>query len=258
MIYFIGAGPGDKELLTIKGARILLQADCIIYAGSLVNTDLLEGTKKCCDIYDSSKMTLEEVMNIMLQHEKNQQIIVRLHTGDPSIYGAIREQIDWLRKLDIRYEIIPGVSSFSAAAAVMGMEYTLPGISQTVILTRMEGRTPVPPKETIGELAKIQTSMVIFLSGNRLSELSAQLLAGGYAEDTPAAIVYKVTWSDELIIKTTVGKLNDAGKENNITRTALILVGRFLGDSYERSQLYHPEFSHGFRTGCQDGGHDDP
>lgn len=252
MIYFMGAGPGDKELLTVKGAKILLQADCIIYAGSLVNTELLEGVKKSCAIYDSSKMTLEEVMDIMALHEKNQQIIVRLHTGDPSIYGAIREQIDWLRKLNIRYEIIPGVSSFSAAAAVLGAEYTLPGISQTVILTRMEGRTPVPPKETICELAKIQTSMVIFLSGNRLSELSAQLLEGGYAEDTPAAIVYKVTWSDEIVIKTTVGKLDETGKENNITRTALILVGRFLGDTYDRSRLYHPEFTHGYRTGGQD------
>ncbi|MDR1268145.1 MAG: precorrin-4 C(11)-methyltransferase [Planctomycetaceae bacterium] len=252
MIYFVGAGPGNKELLTIKGAKILSQADCIVYAGSLVNTELLEEVKKCCAIYDSSKMTLEEVMDTMLRYEKNQQIIVRLHTGDPSIYGAVREQIDWLKKHDIRYEIIPGVSSFSAAAAVLGAEYTLPGISQTVILTRMEGRTPVPPKESICELAKIQTSMVIFLSGNQLSELSAQLLEGGYTADTPAAIVYKVTWSDEIVIKTTVGKLDEAGKENNITRTALILVGRFLGDTYERSQLYHPEFSHGYRTGGQD------
>jgi precorrin-4/cobalt-precorrin-4 C11-methyltransferase len=251
MIYFVGAGPGDKELLTIKGAKILAQADCIIYAGSLVNTELLEEAKKSCNIYDSSKMTLEEVMDIMLRYENDQQIIVRLHTGDPSIYGAIREQIDWLKKLNIRYEIIPGVSSFSAAAAVLDAEYTLPGISQTVILTRIEGRTPVPPKESIRELAKIQTSMVIFLSGNRLSELSAQLLEGGYSEETPAAIVYKVTWSDEIVIKTTVGKLDEAGKENNITRTALILVGRFLGDTYERSQLYHPEFSHGYRTGGQ-------
>jgi precorrin-4/cobalt-precorrin-4 C11-methyltransferase len=252
MIYFVGAGPGDKELLTIKGAKILSQADCIIYAGSLVNSELLEDVKKSCAIYDSSKMTLEDVMDTILLYEKNQQIIVRLHTGDPSIYGAIREQIDWLKKDDIRYEIIPGVSSFSAAAAVLGTEYTLPGISQTVILTRMEGRTPVPPNESICELAKIQTSMVIFLSGNRLQELSVQLLAGGYAEDTPAAIVYKVTWSDEIVIKTTVGKLDEAGKENNITRTALILVGHFLGDTYERSQLYHPEFSHGYRTGGQD------
>jgi precorrin-4/cobalt-precorrin-4 C11-methyltransferase len=252
MIYFVGAGPGDKELLTIKGAKLLLQADCVVYAGSLVNAELLEDVKKSCAIYDSSKMTLEEVMDIMLRYKNDQQIIVRLHTGDPSIYGAIREQIDWLRKLNIRYEIIPGVSSFSAAAAVLGVEYTLPGISQTVILTRMEGRTPVPPKEAICELAKIQTSMVIFLSGNQLAELSAQLLEGGYTEDTPAAIVYKVTWSDEIVIKTTVGKLNETAKANNITRTALILVGYFLGDIYDRSRLYHPEFTHGYRMGGQE------
>ncbi|MDR1962823.1 MAG: precorrin-4 C(11)-methyltransferase [Planctomycetaceae bacterium] len=251
MIYFIGAGPGDKELLTVKGARILSQADCVVYAGSLVNPELLDGVKDSCTIYDSSTMTLEDVIDTMMSYDNN-AIIVRLHSGDPSIYGAIREQIDCLVKHGIEYEIIPGVSSFSAAAAVLGAEYTLPGISQTVILTRLEGRTPVPPKESITELARIQTSMVIFLSSNKLSELSARLLEGGYAKETPAAIVYKATWTDEIIVRTTVGELENTGKKYNITKTALILVGHFLGDIYERSQLYHPKFTHGYRTGEQE------
>ena len=262
MIYFVGAGPGNKELLTLKGARLLTEADCIIYAGSLVNPELLEFAKEGCAVYDSAKMTLEEVVAVMCEWEKGSQkklhneqpVIVRLHTGDPSLYGAIREQIDALNRLGILYEVVPGVSSFSAAAASLGAEFTLPGVSQTLILTRMEGRTPVPAKEDLVELAKIQSSLVVFLSADKLSELSARLIEGGYSQETPAAIVYKASWPEELVVKTTLLQLPEAGKKAGITKTALILVGRFLGDSYERSLLYHPDFTHGYRTG---GGNND-
>ena len=252
MVYFVGAGPGDKELITVKGFRLLSNADSVIYAGSLVNKELLDYTKKDCELYDSANMTLEEVFDVIKSNEENKKnyMTVRLHTGDPSIYGAIREQIDLLLQNDISYEVVPGVSSFLGAAASMGVEYTLPGVSQTVILTRLEGRTPVPETEKIELLAKARASMVIFLSAGMLKELSDKLIEGGYAKDTPAAIVYKATWADEKIIKTTIQDLAETG--GDIKKTALILVGGFLGDAYERSLLYHPEFTHGFRKGKTD------
>jgi precorrin-4/cobalt-precorrin-4 C11-methyltransferase len=249
MVYFVGAGPGNKELITVRGMRLMGLADCVIYAGSLVNPELLEYAKSGCKFYNSAKMTLEEVIEIMLKNEKADLVTVRLHTGDPSLYGAIREQIDMLKENGISYEIIPGVSSFAGAAAVLGAEYTLPGVSQTVILTRMEGRTPVPEREGIVHLAKIHASMAIFLSSSMLEELSANLIEGGYTRDTPAVIVYKATWPDEKIIRTTIEGLPDAGAKNNISKTAIILVGDFLGNEYERSSLYNPDFSHGYRTG---------
>lgn len=249
MVYFIGAGPGDIELITVKGCNTLSTADCIIYAGSLINHELLGYAKNGCELYDSAKMTLEEIIEMMLSNEERGLITARLHTGDPSLYGAIKEQIDILVENGVAYEVIPGVSSFAGAAAVLGAEYTLPGVSQTVILTRMEGRTPVPQKERISELAKIQASMAIFLSCSMLPELSAALIDGGYPKGTPAAIVYKATWPDEKIIKTTIEGLPEAGNTHNISKTAIILVGNFLGEQYERSLLYHPEFTHGYRTG---------
>jgi precorrin-4/cobalt-precorrin-4 C11-methyltransferase len=249
MVYFVGAGPGNKELITVRGMKLICLADCVIYAGSLVNPELLEYAKAGCEFYNSAKMTLEEVMEIMLKNEQAGLVTVRLHTGDPSLYGAIREQIDMLKKNGIPCEVIPGVSSFAGAAAALGVEYTLPGISQTVILTRMEGRTPVPERESILHLAKIRASMAIFLSGSMLEELSIKLIEGGYPKDTPAAIVYKATWPDEKIIRTTIEGLPDAGAKGNISKTAIILVGDFLGKEYERSFLYNPEFSHGYRTG---------
>ncbi|HBT78263.1 MAG TPA: precorrin-4 C(11)-methyltransferase [Planctomycetaceae bacterium] len=249
MIHFVGAGPGDKELLTLKGARLLSQADCIIHAGSLVNPELLDFAKEGCRVYDSASMTLEEVVAVMRECAVRNQTVVRLHTGDPGLYGAIREQIDLLIQYDISYEVVPGVSSFSAAAATLGVEYTLPGVSQTLILTRMAGRTPVPPKENIVELAKIQASMAVFLSADKLTELSARLIEGGYADDTPAAIIFKASWPDEIVAKTTLANLAAEGKRIGVTKTALILIGRFLGDSYDRSMLYHPDFTHGYRTG---------
>jgi len=247
MVYFVGAGPGNKELITVRGMKLLGLADCVIYAGSLVNPELLDYAKAHCEFYNSAKMTLEDVIEIILKNEKRGIVTVRLHTGDPSLYGAIKEQIDQLAENEIAYEIIPGVSSFAGAAAALGVEYTLPGISQTVILTRMEGRTPVPERENISQLAKIRASMVLFLSSSTLTELSSNLIEGGYPGETPAAIVYKATWPDEKIIRTTIEGLPEAGEKNNISKTALILVGDFLGGEYGRSFLYNPEFSHGYR-----------
>ena len=249
MIYFVGAGPGDKELITVKGMKLLNMADCVIYAGSLVNPALLDYTKSDCTLYDSANMTLEEVAEIMLKNEERGLTTIRLHTGEPSLYGAIKEQIDLLTANRISYEVIPGVSSFAGAAAALGAEYTLPGVSQTLILTRMEGRTPVPARESIPELAKIRASMAIFLSSGMLAELAARLIEGGYPKETPAAIVYKATWPDEKVIRTTIEQLPADGAKNNIRKTAIILVGDFLAGKYERSLLYHPEFTHGYRTG---------
>ena len=248
MVYFVGAGPGDRELITVKGMKLIGSADCVIYAGSLVNPELLDYAQKHCEFYDSAKMTLEEIIGIMLENERRGFITIRLHTGDPSLYGAIKEQIDILAENGVPYEIIPGVSSFTGAAAALGVEYTLPGVSQTLILTRMEGRTPVPERENITQLAKIRASMAIFLSSDMLEELSAKLLEGGYPGETPAAIVYKATWPDEKIIRTTIECLPAAGAKNNINKTAIILIGDFLDGKYERSFLYNPDFSHGYRA----------
>lgn len=249
MIYFIGAGPGAVDLITVRGQKILSQADVIIYAGSLVNPQLLDFKKPECVTYNSAKMTLEEVVEIMLEASENKALIVRLHTGDSSIYGASREQMDLLDQHNLTYEVIPGVSSFIGAAASLKSELTLPGISQTVILTRMEGRTPVPNKEEISKLASHHATMVIFLSTTMLEELSNRLIAGGYKKDTKAAIVYKATWDDEKIIKTTVEKLAKSASDNQIFKTALIFIGDFLGHEYERSKLYDPTFTHEFREG---------
>lgn len=247
MINFVGAGPGAVDLITVRGKKLLEQADIIIYAGSLVNPALLEYAKESCEIHNSASMTLEQVIEVMKAGEGSGKAVVRLHTGDPSIYGAIREQIDMLEEVGIDYKVCPGVSSFCGAAAALGAEYTLPGVSQSVILTRMEGRTPVPPKEEISLMAAHQATMVIFLSSGMLEQLSERLIEGGYTKDTKAAIVYKATWDDEKVVRTTVGNLAQAARENNISKTALITVGEFLGDKYERSLLYDPGFTHEFR-----------
>lgn len=247
MIYFVGAGSGAPDLITVRGAKLLEEADVIVYAGSLVNPALLGYKKESCEVYNSAKMTLEEVMDVMIPAEKSGKKVVRLHTGDPCVYGAHREQMDILDREGVTYEVVPGVSSFCGAAAALKAEYTLPDVSQTVILTRMEGRTPVPPKEKIELLAAHQATMVIFLSAGQLEKLSARLIEGGYTAETPAAIVYKATWPDEKVVRTTVGELAHAAKENNISKTALITVGGFLGDTYERSKLYDPTFTTEFR-----------
>lgn len=249
MVYFVGAGPGAVDLITVRGAELLKKADVIIYAGSLVNPELLSYAKKECVIHNSASMTLEEVINVIEECHKNNKMVVRLHTGDMSIYGAVREQSDILKSKNIPFESVPGVSSFLGAAATLNAEYTLPSISQTVILTRMAGRTPVPEKESIRRLASHNASMVIFLSSSMLGKLAEELTDGGYSKDTPCAIVYKATWADEVKVVTTIENLEKAGRENNISKTALVLAGDFLGDIYDRSKLYDGTFSHEFRKG---------
>ena len=251
MIHFVGAGPGAPDLITLRGARLLEEAGMIIYAGSLVNPELLKRAKPDCIIFDSASMTLDEVIEKLREAHEAGVDAVRLHTGDPSIYGAIREQMDRLSALEIPFDITPGVSSFCAAAAAVEAEYTLPSVSQTVIISRMEGRTPVPEREKIRLLASHGASMVLFLSSGLLEGLSAELMAGGYAPDTHAAIVYKASWPEQKVIRTTVGGIAGAAKEAGISNTALILVGEFLGDEYELSKLYDKNFSHGFRKAAQ-------
>ena len=247
MVHFVGAGSGAADLITLRGKRLLETADVVIYAGSLVNPELLEYTRSDCEIYNSAFMTLDEVIKVMEQAEKNGKTVIRLHTGDPSVYGAIREQMDRLDLLGIAYDVCPGVSSFCGAAAALKAEYTLPDVSQTVILTRMSGRTPVPERESIESLASHNATMVIFLSTGMLDELSERLIKGGYTADTPAAIVYKATWKDEKVFRCTVGTLAQTAKDNNITKTALITVGYFLGDIRSLSKLYSADFETEFR-----------
>lgn len=248
MIYFVGAGSGAVDLITVRGQRLLQQADVIIYAGSLVNPMLLEEKKPGCEVFNSAKMTLEEVIQVMKDAEQQGKMTVRLHTGDPSIYGAVREQMDCLDQEGISYESCPGVSSFCGAAAALNLEYTLPDVSQSVIITRMAGRTPVPEKEEIAEFAAHQATMVVFLSAGMLEELSSRLLAGGYQESTPAALVYKATWPDEKTCICTVGTLAETGKSQNISKTALVIVGDAVTHNhYRRSDLYHPDFETEFR-----------
>ena len=247
MIHFVGAGCGAPDLITVRGARLLSEADVVIYAGSLVNPALLDYCKEGCEIHDSAYMTLEEVIETMKKAESEGKTTVRLHTGDPSIYGAIREQFDALDPLGIEYDVCPGVSAFSGAAASLKAEYTLPNVSQTVMITRMEGRTPVPDKEKIRSLAQHQTTMCLFLSTGLLEGLQAELMAGGYAPDTPAAIVYKASWPEEKIVRCRLSEIAQKATENNITKTALIVVGYFLGDTYDRSKLYDPGFTTEFR-----------
>lgn len=251
MITFVGAGPGAEDLITVRGERLLRGADIVIYAGSLVNPGLLNVCRKDCEIYNSAHMTLEEVMNVMTEGQRQGKEIVRLHTGDPCLYGAIREQMDELDRQNIPYQTCPGVSSFCGAAASLGAEYTLPGISQSVVITRMAGRTPVPERESIAEFAAHQATMVIFLSTGMLRELSSELIRGGYPGDTPAAIVYKATWEDEKVLRCTIQTLAQTAEDAGVTKTALIVVGRILDGEYERSKLYDPSFTTEFRKGVQ-------
>ncbi|WP_455715202.1 precorrin-4 C(11)-methyltransferase [Anaerosporobacter sp.] len=247
MVQFVGAGSGAADLITVRGQRLLMEADVIIYAGSLVNPELFQYKKESAEVYNSAYMTLEEVIEVMIRaHEENKKI-VRLHTGDPCLYGAIKEQMDELKKHGIPYEVCPGVSSFCGAAAALHAEYTLPNVSQSVIITRMAGRTPVPEKEEIAKLAVHQATMVIFLSTGLLEQLQGELMKGGYPADTKAAIVYKATWPDEQVYRCTVETLAQTAKENNVTKTALIVVGDVLDGEYDRSELYNPTFTTMFR-----------
>jgi len=245
-VYFVGAGPGDPELITVKGKKSLETADIIIYAGSLVNPELLTYAQTETEIYNSASMTLDEVLDVMKKGCKDDKKIVRLHTGDPSIYGAIREQMDALEKENIAFEVIPGVSSFVASAASIKKEFTLPSVSQTVILTRVEGRTKVPKLEQLDKLAAHKTSMAIFLSVQMIDKVVNQLLSH-YPAETKIAVIQKASWPDEKIVMGTLITIADEVKKANITKTAQILVGDFLGDQYELSKLYDKTFSHEYR-----------
>jgi len=247
MVHFVGAGSGAVDLITVRGARLLAQADVVVWAGSLVNPELLSYCKTFCEIHDSSKLTLEEVLEIVKKSEAAGKTTVRLHTGDSSIYGAVREQFDALDELGIAYDVCPGVSSFCGAAASLKAEYTLPAVSQTVIITRAAGKTPVPEKESIASLASHRATMVLFLSTSLTEKLQRELIEGGYDEATPVAVVYKATWADERILRCTVGTLHETVKNSGITKTALIIVGGCMGEEYMRSLLYDPNFSTEFR-----------
>lgn len=247
MVHIVGAGPGDPELITVKGRRYLKEADVVIYAGSLVNPALLGVCREDAVIHNSAKMTLEEVLTVIEAAEAEGKMTVRLHTGDPAIYGAIQEQMDAMAKKGIAYDVVPGVSSFLASAAALRQEYTLPGISQTVIITRQAGRTPVPEREHLRALAAHQATMCIFLSITMLETVIAELMAGGYAADTPIAIVQKASWPDQKIVRGTLATIAEQAAEAKIDRTAMIVVSRCLGADYELSRLYAPEFSHMFR-----------
>ena len=254
MVHFVGAGPGAPDLITQRGAALLQGADCIIYAGSLVNPALLGLAKPGCAIYNSAEMTLEQVLDTIRAAEKAGGTTVRLHTGDPCLYGAIREQMDALDADGIPYDDTPGVSSFCGAAAALCAEYTLPNVSQTVIITRVEGRTPVPEAEQLEKLAAHGATMVIFLSIGLVDKVQQALLeSGGYRPDTPAAVVYKATWPEQKVVRCTVSTLAEETRKNGITKTALIVVGDFLGENYERSKLYDPAFTTEFRQGTEAG-----
>lgn len=252
MVHFVGAGPGAEDLITLRGARLLEEADVIIYAGSLVSPALLSGRKPGTEVHDSAFMTLEQVISVMKDAEKQGKTTVRLHTGDPSIYGAVREQMDLLDEAGIAYDVTPGVSSFTAAAAAMNLEFTLPEVSQTVIVTRMAGRTPVPERESIEKLASHGAGMAVFLSAGMTDKLSEALIRGGYPPETPAAIIYRASWPEERCLPCTVGTLAETAAANGITRHAMILAGDFAGHrSYARSRLYDPAFTTGCRKGTE-------
>lgn len=251
MIHFVGAGPGAVDLITVRGQRLLEEADVIVYAGSLVNPQLLDSRKGGSKIHNSAYMTLEEVIEVMSDAENQGKMVVRLHTGDPSLYGAIKEQMDELDQRGIAYEVCPGVSSFCGAASALKAEYTLPDISQSVVITRMAGRTRVPDRESIRSFAAHQATMVIFLSTGLLGDLQQELMAGGYPPDTPAAVVYKATWPDEKVCRCTVEALKETAEAEGITKTALIIVGKFLEGEYQRCELYNPAFTTEFRKGTR-------
>lgn len=254
MVYFVGAGTGAADLITVRGMRLLERADVIIYAGSLVNPELLQYAKEGCEIHNSAYLTLEEVVSLMERAEKEGRLTVRLHTGDPSVYGAVREQMDELDQRHISYESCPGVSACFGAAASLNLEYTLPGVSQSLIITRMEGRTAVPAGEQIESLAAHRASMAIYLSAGMLESLAHRLIKGGYPPETPAALAYKVTWPEEEVYLCTVETLAVTAEAHGITKTALVLVGDAIcHQNYQKSRLYAADFSTGFRVAGERG-----
>lgn len=246
-IWFVGAGPGDRELITLKGYRLLQQADVVIYAGSLINTELLEYCRPQAACYDSAGMTLEQIVTLMVTSARAGKLVVRLQTGDLSLYGSIREQSEALAQQDIGFVSVPGVSAFLGAAAQLGVEYTVPEVAQSLVITRIEGRTPMPPLEQLEAFAAHQTSMAIFLSVQDIDGVVARLTAGGYPASTPVAVVYKATWPESRTVRGTLADIAGQVRAADIRKTALILVGAFLGDEYHYSRLYDAGFSHEYR-----------
>lgn len=247
-VHIVGAGPGDPELITRKGYRLVSEADIVIYAGSLVNPEILQACKEGCEIHNSAMMNLDEVLAVMKKGAAEGKSIVRLHTGDPAIYGAIQEQMDALDELGVSYDVTPGVSSFLATAAALKQEYTLPNVSQTVIITRMEGRTPMPPKEKLALLASHEATMCIFLSVQMIDKVVEELIGGGYAKETPVAIVVKASWPDQRIIRGTLETIADIVAKEGVLRQAMIVVSKVLDSDYELSKLYDKGFSHMYRS----------
>jgi len=249
MVHIVGAGPGDPELITVKGQKLLSEADVVIFTGSLVNEEILRYCKPEAEIYNSAQMMLEEIMHLITLAEKAGKTTVRLHTGDPSIYGATQEQMDAMTERGIEFDVTPGVSSFLAAAAALKQEYTLPSVSQTVIITRRGGRTPVPDSESLKKLAQHQTTLCIFLSVSMLSEIKQDLMSAGFKSSTPVAVIYKASWpGEEKIIKGRLDTIVQQVNEANIDRTALIVVGHCLNpEKHKKSNLYAPSFTHMFR-----------
>ena len=246
-VHIVGAGPGDPELITRKGYRLVQEADVVIYAGSLVNPEILEACKEGCEIHNSASMSLDDVLAVTKASVAEGKTVVRLHTGDPAIYGAIQEQMDALKEMGITYDVTPGVSSFLATAAALQQEYTLPNVTQTVIITRMEGRTPMPEKEKLSMLASHGATMCIFLSVQMIDKVAAELIEGGYDKTTPVAIVVKASWPDQRIIRGTLETIADVVAKEGVIRQALIVVSRVLDTDYELSKLYDKGFAHMYR-----------
>lgn len=246
-VWFVGAGPGDRELITLKGYRLLQQAQVVIYAGSLINTALLDYCPPEAQRYDSAALHLEQIIDLMVQGVKAGKTVVRLQTGDVSLYGSVREQGEVLTQRGVRWQVVPGVSAFLGAAAELGVEYTVPEVSQSLVITRLEGRTPVPPLEQLESFASHQTSMAIYLSVQRIHRVAERLIAGGYPDSTPVAVIYKATWPESQTVRGTLADIGDRVREAGIRKTALILVGRFLGEEYHYSRLYAADFSHEYR-----------
>ncbi len=246
-VYFVGCGPGDPELLTVKAKKLIEKADIIVYSGSLIPPEIIKLCKNI-KLYDASKLVREEIFQVLRDNALKGKLVVRLHDGDPTIYGAIREQTDNLQKEKIEFEIVPGITSFLASAAALGSELTLPGITQTIIITRAESRTKVPSREKISELAKHKATMIFYLSVHLISDIVKEALKGGYSKSTPVAAIYRVSWKDEKVIKGTLGDIVKKIRDEKITKTAIIIVGDIVNPKhYEYSRLYDKTFSHGFR-----------
>ena len=246
-VFFVGCGPGDPELITVKAKKLIQKADVIVYSGSLIPEPILKLCKKG-KLHDAAGMVREEIFDVLYKNAKKDKLVVRLHDGDPSIYGAIKEQIDNLTKKGISSTVVPGVTAFLASAAALGTQLTLPGVTQTIIVTRAESRTKVPKREKISELAKHKATLIFYLSVHLISDLVKEAIAGGYKKSTPVGVVYRASWKDQKIIKSTLGDIAKKLKEEKITRTAIVIISDVIDpETYEYSKLYDKKFSHGYR-----------